>query len=115
MTRMVRVRGYTQMQMFQHDSATMFRFVLRGELTGGDVRELEHAWTAAQSILGTKALVVDISGMANADAAGVRLLTRMKEAGALLNVTLAQESPGFIRSIGAPGRALVRYSRARTS
>ena len=58
------------MRMLQHDSATMFRFVLQGELTGDRVREFEHAWIAARSILGTKALVVEISGITNADVAG---------------------------------------------
>ena len=48
------IRRYAQMKMLQHDSATMFRFVLQGELTADRVREFEHAWTAARSILGTR-------------------------------------------------------------
>ena len=48
------VHGYTQMEMFQHDSATMFRFALEGDLTGDGVQELEHAWTTARSILRDK-------------------------------------------------------------
>jgi hypothetical protein len=53
-------RGYTQPELFQHDSATMSRFGLRGELTGDGVQVLERAWTTARSILGAKALVVEI-------------------------------------------------------
>jgi ABC-type transporter Mla MlaB component len=60
------------MEMFQHDSAMMFRFVLRGELTSSGVQELEDAWNTARSILGTKALEVEISGVTTADAGGVQ-------------------------------------------
>src|SRR5690349_3038312 len=90
------------MKMLQHDSATMFRFVLQGELTADSVREFEHAWTAARSILGTKALVVEISGITNADAAGVELLSRMRDAGALLSAAPPPASAEFIRSMGIP-------------
>jgi len=98
------------MQMFQHDSATIFRFVVQGERTGDGVEQLEHAWTTARSILGTKALVVDISGITNADAAGVELLSRMREAGARLKASLPPKSAGFIRSMGIPVAAPVRSS-----
>jgi ABC-type transporter Mla MlaB component len=69
------------MKMFQHDSATRFRLVLQGELTGDGVQELERAWTTLRLILGTRALEVEISGITNADAAGVELLCRMRETG----------------------------------
>jgi ABC-type transporter Mla MlaB component len=102
------------MQMFQHDSATMFRFVLRGELTGNEVKELEHAWTTALSILATKELVVDVSGITNADAAGIDLLSRMREKGARLNAALPPESARFIRSMGILVAAPVRSSSTWT-
>lgn len=102
------------MEIFQHDSAMMFRFVLRGELTGHGVRELEHAWTTARSILGTKALQVEISGITNADAAGVELLSRMRETGARLSAALPLESEELLRSLGVPVAAPVRSSSART-
>ncbi|PYT24664.1 MAG: hypothetical protein DMG57_27900 [Acidobacteria bacterium] len=98
------------MQMFQHDSATIFWFVLQGDLTGDGVQELQHAWTTARLILGTKALVVDISGITNADAAGVELLSRKRETGARLNATLPPESAEFVRSFGIPVAAPVRSS-----
>ena len=55
------------MDIYQHDSATMFQFVLRGELIGDRVRDLEHAWNTATSILAGKELVVDIAGITNAN------------------------------------------------
>ena len=32
------------MDMYQHDGVEMFEFVLRGELSGDGVQNLEHAW-----------------------------------------------------------------------
>jgi ABC-type transporter Mla MlaB component len=72
------------MELYQHDSAKSFRFVLRGDLTGNDVAELLHAWTTAQSILRNKELVVDASGLKHADPAGRELLSSMKDSGARL-------------------------------
>jgi ABC-type transporter Mla MlaB component len=100
------------MEIFQHDSAVTFRFVLQGDLTGHGVRELEHAWTTARSILGTKALEVEISGITTADAGGVELLSRMRETGARLNAALPPESAEFIRSMGIPMAAPVRSCSA---
>jgi ABC-type transporter Mla MlaB component len=88
------------MDMYQHDSATMFQFVLRGELIGDRVRDLEHAWNTATSILAGKELVVDIAGITNADPSGVDLLSRMRESGARLSAALPPESEGFLRSLG---------------
>ena len=72
------------MDMYLHDSATTFRFVLRGELIGDHAAGLRHAWTTAQSVLGTKELVVDLSGITTADAAGFELLSEMCHSGARL-------------------------------
>jgi len=92
----------------------MLRLVLLGELAGGGVQEFEHAPTAARSILGTRALVVEISGITNTDAAGVELLSRMRETGARLNAALPPESAEFIRSMGIPVAAPVRCSSTWT-
>ena len=90
------------MNMYQHDSATMFRFVLRGELVGDRVQDLEHAWNTVKSILPGKQLVVDISGITYADAPGVDLLSRMRESGACLTPALAPESSAIFRRSGVP-------------
>ena len=98
--------------MYQHDAATMFRFVLRGELVGERVHDLEHAWITAASILDHKELIVDVSGVSNADSPGIELLSRLREAGARLTATPPPESGEFIRSLGI---ATVAPSRRRFS
>ena len=90
----------TAMVMYQHDSATMFRFVLRGGLIGDQVQDLEHAWNTAKSILAGKELVVDISGITSANRLGFELLSRMRESGARLTAALPPESEEFLRSLG---------------
>jgi ABC-type transporter Mla MlaB component len=70
------------MELYQHDNAGMFRFVLRGELDAGSLCELEHAWETASSVTKHKPLVVDVTGLTTADSAGVELLTRMRRSGA---------------------------------
>ena len=91
--------------MYQHDSARMFQFVLRGKLIGDRVRDLEEAWNTAKSILAGKELVVDISGIADADPAGADLLSRMRNSGARLTATRPAESEAFLRSLGVPAAA----------
>ena len=112
------------MEMYQHDSASLFRFVLRGELAGKSAEELEHAWTTAKSILNSRELVVDVSGMTYADESGVNLLTRMRESGARLTAALPPASEDYLRSLGvmvaAPGgrplrNRMLRFLRLRTS
>ena len=93
------------MDMYQHDSAAMFRFVLRGDLAGDRVRELEHAWTAARSTLNGRLMVIDVSGIRDADPWGMELLSRMKESGARLTATLPPASKDFLRSLGLPAAA----------
>jgi ABC-type transporter Mla MlaB component len=90
------------MDMYQHDGPTVFRFVLRGKLSGVQVQELDHAWNTAKSILSGKELVIDISGITDADPAGVDLLSRMRESGARMIAALPPESVEFIRSMGIP-------------
>jgi len=85
---------------------TMFRFVLQGELIGDKELEFEDA----RSILGTTALVVEISGITNADAAGVELLSRTGETGARLNAAPPPESREFIRSMDIPVAVPVQSS-----
>jgi len=92
----------TPMEMFQHDSARTFRFVLRGKLAGSRVLELKQAWTTAQSILNGKELIVDVSGITAADQSGLDLLSRMRESGARLSAALPPKSEGFLRSLGLP-------------
>lgn len=90
------------MEIYLHDSAARFRFVLRGDLTGGQVPELEQAWTTAKSILKGRDVEVDVSGLTNADRLGLQLLSRMRDSGARLTPALPLESGEFLRSLGVP-------------
>jgi hypothetical protein len=96
------------LDIFQHDGAAMMRFVLRGELAGLPVQYLEHSWDTAASTLGARELVVDVSGLAAADAQGLELLSRMRESGARLTAAQPPASPELLRSlaipVAAPGR-----------
>ena len=93
------------MDMYQHDSATMFQFVLRGDLIGDRVIDLDHAWNTAKSILAGKVLVVDISGITSVDHPGIDLLSRMRESGARLTAALPPESEELLRSLDIPPAA----------
>ena len=86
--------------IYLHDRPALFQFVLRGELTGDPVRSVEHAWDTARSVLGRRELVVDLSGVTDADASGVALLTRMQESGARLTAVKPQKSAEFLGSLG---------------
>lgn len=80
------------MEMYQHDGATSFRFVLKGDLCGLAVEQLEWAWHTAKSILRSKDLIVDVSEITKADPPGVELLSRMQKAGAHLTADLPPAS-----------------------
>jgi hypothetical protein len=90
------------LDIYQHDSPTMFRFVLRGDLKGACVDELEHAWTTAISVLKGKELVVDISAVASADQTGLDLLDRMRVSGARMTAPAPTASPDLVTSLGIP-------------
>ncbi len=70
--------------IYQHDERACFRFQLRGPLDERSARQLECSWQTAQSILGKKDLVVDVTGVTEVDDAGRQLLNRMRESGALI-------------------------------
>jgi hypothetical protein len=102
------------MDLYQHDSAAMFRFVIRGELCGMAVQNLEQAWHTAMSTANQKELVVDVSGITDADELGLELLSRMRESGARLAAALPPASEGVLRSLGLPVAAPDgRYGRPR--
>lgn len=72
-----------RLDLYLHDTAGCFRVVVRGELVGDRVAQLEHTWTTARSILNGRSLV-DVSGVQETDACGRCLLSRMRDAGATL-------------------------------
>lgn len=79
-----RADSQTGMELYQHDSSSVFRMVLRGSLKGLWVNELEHAWMTATSILKGKDFVIDISGLTGIDISGLQLLSRIRAAGGRL-------------------------------
>ena len=91
----------------------MFRFVLRGDVAGAAVHDLEQAWRTASSILQGKQLVVDVSAVTNADPSGVDLLIRMRESGARLVVALPPKSEHVVRLLGLPAATPERRHRNR--
>lgn len=101
------------MEIHQHDSPSLFRFVLRGDLAGPSTQELEHAWTTAQSILGKKEFVVDVGGLTHAEESGFQLLLRMRASGARLVAAEPPESAELAQSLGVPSAAPERPRAAR--
>lgn len=90
--------------VYQHDGPAVFRFEVTGLLDGPVVEELEHAWITAASVLQGKDLVLDISELAGADDAGIRLLVRMKEAGARIIPPAWHDSPQVAHALGMQWR-----------
>ena len=79
--------------MYQHDCPRAFRFVLSGDLLGEPVQRLQRAWQTAESTLGGRELLVDISGIANAGPFGLELPYPTQKAGARL---IADLPPVFL-------------------
>lgn len=93
------------MDMYLHDSADAFRFILRGDLTAAGARQLEGAWETAKSILEGKALTVEISGVTRADPAAIELLSRMRDSGARITAARPPECEDLLRFFGIPAAA----------
>ena len=90
------------MDIYQHDSADTFRFVLKGELAKVEVQQLQCAWETAESILNGKDLIIEISGVTKVDSAGVELLTRMRESGAQIIAAHALGCDDLLRFLDKP-------------
>ncbi len=93
-----------------HDSAAEFRLVIRGNVTANEAKEVEQCWHTAESIIGRRSFVVDVSGVAAADAEIADLLARMDESGARFMTGCLRRSRA---GIDAGGCEPVRV-RART-
>jgi len=102
------------MEMYLHDSSAMLRFVLRGELARASVRQLECAWETATSTLGLRDVVVDASGLSNADTAGRELLARMTQSGARLIPMLPPETTEQPAGTAVPSGTSIRRLRRAT-
>ena len=98
--------------LYLHDRAASFRFVLRGDLSGDAVQNLDHAWNTAKPTLAGRELVVDVTGIASADSGGIELLWRMRESGARLVAAPQPGSEEVLRALGLPVAALPRRSES---
>ncbi len=105
--------GWTSMEMYQHDSSSEFRFVLRGSLEGPWVQELEHAWITAASILKGKELVIDGSGLTGIDENGLKLLSRIRDAGGRFTADSPPEQPSVPSRWSLRSLSVLRSMRQR--
>jgi hypothetical protein len=67
-----------------HDGPSAFRFELAGDLNNEGARDLEQAWRTASSVIGDRALVVDMTFVTGAGKDGRSLLARWYAEGAQL-------------------------------
>ena len=75
---------------YLHDGSGVFRFQLVGRLSNRDTRHLEQAWRTAESIIGGKSLIVDLSQVTGVDESGRALLDKWHGYGARLIVTSSE-------------------------
>jgi len=90
------------MEMYQHDSANTFRFVLKGDLAKIEAQQLQCAWETAKSILNGKDIIIDVSGVTKADPAAVELLARIRESGAQITAARVPECEGLLPLLEQP-------------
>src|SRR5579862_5768938 len=72
------------LRYYMHDGPSAFRFELAGELNNEGARELDQAWRTASSLIGDRALVVDMTFVTSAEKDGRSLLARWHAEGARL-------------------------------
>src|SRR5579862_952266 len=64
------------LQYYMHDGPAAFRFELAGDLNDEAARDLEQAWRTASSMIGDRALIVDMTFVTGAGRDGRSLLAR---------------------------------------
>jgi len=72
------------LQYYMHDGPSAFRFELAGDLNNEAARDLDQAWRTASSMVGDRALVVDMTFVTGAEKDGRSLLARWYAEGAQL-------------------------------
>ncbi len=75
---------HSTLQYFMHDGPSAFRFELAGNLDDDGARRLEQDWRTASSVVGARALIVDLTFVTGVDEAGSELLRRWNAMGAQL-------------------------------
>src|SRR5712671_3365426 len=79
----IRMKSQT-LQYYMHDGPSAFRFELAGDLNNEAARDLDQAWRTASSMVGDRALVVDMTFVTGAGKDGRSLLARWYAEGAQL-------------------------------
>src|SRR5579862_5020524 len=72
------------LRYYMHDGPSAFRFELAGNLNNEAARDLDQAWRTASSVIGDRALVVDMTFVTGAENDGRSLLARWYAEGAQL-------------------------------
>ena len=73
-----------KLQYYMHDGPSAFRFELAGNLNNETAHDLDQAWRTASSMIGDRALVVDMTFVTGAEREGRSLLARWYAEGAQL-------------------------------
>jgi hypothetical protein len=72
------------LQYFMHDGPSAFRFELAGDLDSEGAHRLQQDWRAASSVIGDRALIVDMTFVTSVAQEGRGLLARWYAEGAQL-------------------------------
>src|SRR6266404_9863393 len=103
-----------ELQYYMHDGPSAFRFELAGHLDNDGARELQQAWRTASSIIGDRALIIDMTFVTSAGEYGRSLLSRWYAEGAQL-IAGSKISRQLAEAIvGEPLRDLAPAARGRT-
>ena len=103
------------LQYYMHDGPSAFRFELAGNLNAEAARDLDQAWRTASSMIGDRALVVDMTFVTGAETDGRSLLARWYAEGAQL-IARSKVSRALAEAIvGKPLPELVSAGNAGTA
>jgi hypothetical protein len=102
------------LQYYMHDGPSAFRFELAGDLSNEAARDLDQAWRTASSMIGDRALIVDMtfvtgvgrdgrSLLARWYAGGAQLIARSKVSLALAEAIVGAPLPDFASDSSAGG------------
>ena len=70
------------MAIYIHDEAARLRLRVTGDLDEQAARELASCWNTASSVVGSRRIVLDLTGLVSAHAAARELLGDLREHGA---------------------------------
>jgi len=108
------------LQYYMHDGPAAFRFELAGNLNNEAARDLDQAWRTASSMIGDRALVVDMTFVTGAErdgrsllarwyADGAQLIARSKVSRALAEAIVGTPLPEFASASTGAGRTWLPF------